>query len=152
MKKEALGHIISYLLIFLFVYAGTIKILDVRNFYVQIGQSPMLVDMAGFVAWFIPLTEIGVSLLIAFPVTRLIGLVGAFGLMALFTTYIIAILGFSEHVPCACGGALQSLGWWEHLVFNVVFLLLTVAAILIYGKSGFGRGGVHTNPPIISPE
>lgn len=141
---------ISYLLVFLFVYAGTIKLLDVQKFYVQIGQSPMLAGIAKFIAWFIPLTEIGVSLLVVLPATRLAGLVGSFGLMTLFTSYIVAILGFSENIPCACGGVLQSLGWWEHLVFNIAFLLLSVVGIFIYRRDGSGRGKLAANTRVVT--
>jgi hypothetical protein len=43
--------------------------------------------------------------------------------MALFSGYIVLVLtGVFGRVPCSCGGVIGSLGWWEHLVFNVVFL------------------------------
>jgi hypothetical protein len=52
----------------------------------------------------------------------------------MFTAYIIAITKFSDYIPCSCGGVLQEMGWGEHLVFNICFVLLALAAILCYRK------------------
>ncbi|WP_418501821.1 MauE/DoxX family redox-associated membrane protein [Flagellimonas sp.] len=124
-------EVICFLFILLFVYAAVSKLTDVQKFTVQIGQSPLLTNIAGFTAWFIPIVEIGVSLLLAWPRSRLYGLYGAFGLMVMFTAYIIAILSFSEHIPCSCGGVLEKLGWTEHLIFNIVFIALAAIGILL---------------------
>jgi hypothetical protein len=32
-------------------------------------------------------------------------------------------------VPCACGGILQGMGWWPHLLLNIFFLALTILII-----------------------
>lgn len=120
--KRTVVQIISILLVFLFVYAAVSKLLDVEKFRVQVGQSPLLTSMAGFVAWFIPAVELLVALLLMWPRYQHIGLIGSFGLMVMFTAYIIAILGFAETVPCACGGVLEILGWKNHLLFNTFFV------------------------------
>jgi hypothetical protein len=39
-------------------------------------------------------------------------------------------------LPCSCGGAISRMGWREHIVFNVVFVGLTVLAI----RREAGRG------------
>ena len=51
--------------------------------------------------------------------------------MVMFTTYIFIIMHFSEHVPCSCGGVLQRLGWQEHLIFNIVFVMLGIIGALL---------------------
>lgn len=51
--------------------------------------------------------------------------------MAMFTTYIFIILNFSTFVPCSCGGILEKMGWTEHLIFNISFLLLAVLGIFL---------------------
>ena len=63
---------------------------------------------------------------------RLIGLYAAFTLMTMFTVYIIAILQFSYKIPCSCGGILESMGWTEHLIFNIGFVLLAVGGIVMF--------------------
>lgn len=124
-------EIISALLIFLFVYASISKFLDYQKFRVQLGQSPMLTVFAGWVAWIIPTIEIAISLLLAFPKTRLLALYASFSLMIMFTGYIIAITKFSDYVPCSCGGVLQNMSWKQHLIFNIGFVLLALTGILL---------------------
>lgn len=131
MKRQVLTEIICLLFILLFVYAAVVKLLDFERFKVQIGQSPLLTDFSGLVAVVIPFLEIAIAMLLAVPRYRLVGLFGSFGLMAMFTAYIISILQFSEHIPCACGGVLQSLGWTEHLIFNIVFMCIAIAGVLL---------------------
>jgi uncharacterized membrane protein YphA (DoxX/SURF4 family) len=135
MKKQIIIEIISLLLIILFVYSAVNKLMDVEKFQVQIGKSPLLTHISWLVAWCVPFIEIVISILLAIPRFRLTGLFGAFSLMTIFTTYIIIILNFSDHVPCACGGVLEKLGWTEHLIFNIVFMALSLTAtILLYSK------------------
>jgi hypothetical protein len=124
-------EIICALFIILFVYAALTKLLDYEKFRVQIGQSPLLTAFAGWIAWMVPVAEILISLMLVFVRLRLIGLYAAFSLMVMFTTYIICILTLSLYIPCSCGGVLEKLGWKEHLVFNIVFIMLAAIAILI---------------------
>jgi uncharacterized membrane protein YphA (DoxX/SURF4 family) len=112
------------------VYAAVYKLIDVQKFRVQIGQSPFLTDIAPFVAWFIPVTEILIALMLAIPRFRLMGLYASFSLMAMFTTYIVVILNFSSHIPCSCGGVLEAMGWTEHLIFNIGFTLLAAIGVI----------------------
>lgn len=134
MKRKIVIEIACLSFILLFVYAGVAKLLDVEKFRIQIGQSPLLTDIAGFIAWFIPGTEICVSIMLISSRFRLAGLLGAFGLMVLFTAYIISILQFSDYIPCSCGGVLQSLGWAEHLLFNILFILIAVVGIVLQSR------------------
>uniref|UniRef100_UPI004048BF54 MauE/DoxX family redox-associated membrane protein n=1 Tax=Mariniflexile sp. TaxID=1979402 RepID=UPI004048BF54 len=124
-------EIICFLFIFLFSYAAISKLLDFNTFKIQLGQSPLLTAFAGWVAWVVPIIELITALLLAIPKYRLVALYGALGLMSLFTLYIIAILKFSDYVPCSCGGILENMGWQEHLIFNVIFLGLAMIGILI---------------------
>jgi hypothetical protein len=57
-------------------------------------------------------------------------------LMTIFTAYIIAILQFSYTIPCSCGGVLSKLSWQTHLVFNIGFMVLAAAGILLYPMQG----------------
>lgn len=131
MMKVRLVNMISYLLIFLFIYASISKLLDYEKFRVQIGQSPLLTTMSDFVVWFIPLAEVVISVLLVFSRSRLAGLYLAFGLMTLFSAYIIAILNFGVFVPCSCGGILQNMTWDTHLIFNLFFVLICIIAIYL---------------------
>lgn len=131
MKKEIAVEIIVFLFVILFLYAAGTKLLDYERSVAQIAQSPLLTKMSGFIAWFVPIVEIIVSVMLMVPVLRLTGLYAAFGLMLTFTFYIIAILSFSKELPCACGGVLSMLHWKGHLVFNIVFVILAFTGILL---------------------
>lgn len=95
----------------------------------------MLTNMAGFIAWFIPAVEILISIFLILTNTRRFALFAAFSLMTMFTAYIIVITNFTEYVPCSCGGVLEKLGWTQHLVFNIIFILLSIVALWLKDKA-----------------
>ncbi|WP_432670493.1 DoxX family protein [Flavobacterium sp. SM2513] len=125
--------LISYLYILLFVYAAVSKWLDFENFQVQLGLSPLLSVYATYVSYGVLLVELGISVLLAVPRFRNLGIYLSFLLMVLFTVYIILILNFSSFIPCSCGGVLEEMGWTAHLVFNSVFVVLGVVAFSLDG-------------------
>lgn len=128
-KKIAI-EIICFLFIFLFTYAAVTKLLDYQKFTVQIGQSPLLTDFAGVLAWAVPVGELIIAGMLAVGRLRQFGLYASFTIMVLFTAYIVAILQLDEGIPCSCGGVLESMGWTEHLVFNIFFVVLGLLGVL----------------------
>lgn len=122
---------ISYASIILFTYAAVSKLLDFNTFQNQLGQSPLLSAYAHWVVWIVPISEILIALLLCINRFRVLGLYGFYGLMIMFTTYIVIILNFTSFTPCSCGGILEKLDWTEHLIFNLVFIVLSGIAILI---------------------
>lgn len=137
--KKVLIEIISCLFIILFVYAAFTKLMDYQKFTVQIGQSPLLMALSGWIAWMVPTVEIVVALMLSFPKIRLLGMYASFTLMTMFTVYIVMILNFADHVPCSCGGILEKLGWTEHLIFNISFMLLALVGIHLLTKKAEPR-------------
>lgn len=128
--------IICLLFVVLFTYAAVSKLLEFEKFRAQLGQSPLLTAFADMVVWTIPAVELAISLLLFVPRFRLVALYASLSLMTLFTAYIVAVLYFSPYVPCSCGGILEKLGWTEHLVFNLVFIALAIAGIVLYTTPG----------------
>jgi len=133
-KKNLAVDAICILLMLLFVYAAASKLRDYQEFKTQLGQSPLLTSYAGLTAWLIPFIEILTTVLLFLEPTRLAGLYASYTLMVLFTAYIIAITRFADYVPCSCGGVLQHMTWDQHLVFNICFVFLSLAAILLYNR------------------
>lgn len=123
--------IICCLYALLFIYAATSKLLDYDTFRVQLGQSPLLNAFADWVSIGVPGIEIVIAIALMLPKYRLTGLYASYLLMSMFTMYIYIILNYSAFVPCSCGGILQKMTWNEHLLFNSVFMLLAIIAILI---------------------
>lgn len=129
--KNIVIEVICYLYVLLFVYAAVSKLLDFENFQVQLGQSPLLSAFAVWVAWLVPLIELIIAVALIIPKFRQIGLFGTLALMTMFSVYIFIILHYSSFIPCSCGGILEKMTWNIHLVFNIVFVLLSVMAIIL---------------------
>lgn len=134
MTRKLIVDAAVFIYILLFVYAALTKLLEYQKFAIQIGQSPMLTDYATLLAWAIPFLELAISALLIIPFTRFVGLHAAFGMMVMFTTYIILASRFSDYVPCSCGGVLESMTWTQHLFFNVLISLLGLAAIMLHPR------------------
>jgi uncharacterized membrane protein YphA (DoxX/SURF4 family) len=147
MKKNTLELWVSSAFVLLFLYASISKLIDFQKFKVQLSQSPLLTAHAGFFAWFVPSLEIVISIMLLNPRWRLPGLYGAFSLMVMFTSYIIAILKFSDYVPCSCGGILSGMRWGTHLLFNVLFILIAATGILLSPNRSEIKSFVATDRP-----
>jgi hypothetical protein len=133
-RNQLIIEIISAAFVILFVYAACSKLIDYEKSKLQISQSPVLTQFAGIVVWLIPVFEITIALMLSTLRFRLAGLYASFTLMVMFTAYIVVITRFSDYVPCSCGGVLEKLSWNEHLVFNIVFVVLGAISILLYPK------------------
>lgn len=131
-KKHLIVDLVIYLLIILFVYAAVSKLSDYPKFQVQLGQSPLLTAYAGTVSWMVPVSELVIALLLVLLPSKRVPLYASFGIMALFTVYIVAIRWFSDYIPCSCGGILEKMSWTQHLVFNLIFLLLAGIGVWLY--------------------
>jgi uncharacterized membrane protein YphA (DoxX/SURF4 family) len=132
---------ICLLYVLLFVYAAVSKLLDFENFQVQLGQSPLLSAFAGWISWLVPTIELIIAFLLLFPKWRVIALFTAFSLMMMFTAYIFIILNYSSFVPCSCGGILEKMGWTEHLIFNIFFVVLAVLGLVLEKQQNYNWTG-----------
>ncbi|MBJ7881620.1 MauE/DoxX family redox-associated membrane protein [Gelidibacter salicanalis] len=126
--------VVSLLFVLLFVYAAVSKFLDFQNFQMQIGQSPLLSAFTGFVSYSVLLLETLTVFLLSIAATRRLGLYLAMALMVLFSLYIFIILNYSPFVPCSCGGVLERMSWSEHLLFNILFVVLAMIALYMSTK------------------
>ena len=133
--KNIFSTTTSYLYIFLFSYAAVSKLIDFNTFVAQIGQSPLLSAYAEAVAVLVPTVEIAIAIALSITTTRYVGLLAAFGLMVMFTIYIIIILNYSAFIPCSCGGILSDLNWTQHLLFNIVCCFLALAALFLHKRT-----------------
>ena len=135
LKPLLLCEIIASLLLVLFVYTATSKILEHEKFVRVLGKSPLLSNVSFVVAAAVPLAEIFTSVLLMIPKWREKGFIASFVLLFCFSFYIGYMLIFSPQLPCSCGGVLKQLGWAEHLVFNLFFMLLSYVGVRLTGNS-----------------
>src|SRR5258708_8579548 len=152
MVRKLAIETIAFLFILLFMYAAINKIIHFEKFTIQIGQSPLLTGFGNSIPWLVITAEIVTSILIAVPALRLQAFLFAFSLMVMFTLYIITILNFSPYVPCSCGGVLERLGWSEHLIFNSMFVVLSLVAIALQARENemnrFMKQGINHRTPL----
>lgn len=127
-------EITAALFILLFVYTGITKFVDQAVFRGVISRSPLIGRWATFFSWALPIAELSAAVVLFFPKSRKLGLWISFSLMVLFTGYIAYMLLFSDHLPCSCGGVLQQFTWFQHLEFNVFFILLSALSLWLYTK------------------
>ncbi len=132
--KKAIVVVIALLYIVLFVYTASSKLMHLGVFRLRLERMPYIAPYAQWISWGIPFLELVIAGLLLFHGYRLIGLYASLILMFVFTGYIIAVLQFSEHIPCSCGGVLSALRWDDHILFNMVFLVLALAAIILDKK------------------
>jgi uncharacterized membrane protein YphA (DoxX/SURF4 family) len=144
-QTNKIAVFICYLYILLFTYAAVSKLLDFENFRVQLGQSPLLSAFAAVISRLVPMIELLIVVLLLSPRFRLTALFASFSLMLMFTAYIYIILNYSSFIPCSCGGILEKMGWNEHLLFNIIFIILAIIGILVL------RNATPKDHPITSP-
>ena len=148
MKRNLIIEIISSLLILLFVYTAISKLLDYTSFTNVLSKSPLIAGKAGVVALALPITEGLVSLLLFFPRTRLWGFYSSVALMSVFTLYLAYMINFTPKLPCSCGGVLKQMNWNQHLAFNIFFLALSIAGLMLERKR-IKRKHEEELPPVV---
>jgi hypothetical protein len=52
-------------------------------------------------------------------------------LMSAFTIYIAVMLLSGSDIPCSCGGVVEELSWGAHIVFNSVFVILSLLGVYL---------------------
>jgi hypothetical protein len=138
-RRATIVEIISALLIILFIYTGLNKMMDYEKFRFEMGRSPFIQNMSGFIAATLPAGEILLALALIIKRTRLLGLYLSFFLMALFTGYIWLMLNYAYDLPCSCGGVLSAMTWHDHLIFNGVFTGLAMIGVILQSKINSGN-------------
>lgn len=133
----------KFLLIVLFVYTGSSKLMSHALFLNQLSRLTFIKDFAVLISFSLPALEIITALLIAFGRTQQTGLRLAFLLMTFFTIYVGGMLILKSALPCSCGGVIASMSWKQHLFFNLFFMMLSWSALYHYYK--YTNKNISTN-------
>lgn len=132
MRRKIIIEIISSLLILLFLYASVSKWLAFKSFVGDMNNQPFPNWITPWLVWGIPLLEVLIVVLLIFDRTRLRGLYTSLVLMLAFTVYTVAVLLHAfRYVPCSCGGVIKKLTWPQNLVFNLFFVGISLAGIIL---------------------
>jgi putative oxidoreductase len=135
------------LLLMLWAYAAVSKINEYDKFvlHMQLAPVPLMGFLGPTLGWFLPTIEL---LLVGMLLTdryRNLGLLCSFALLVVFEGYIVIMLLSGLDLPCTCGGLISKLQWKEHLVFNAVFMLISIFPFL------YQRYFNKSTPPEYSP-
>lgn len=135
MSRKWLVETIVLLLFILFVYAAASKLIDYKHFSFQIDSQPFDNRLTPWIVFGIPALEFILAGMLIYKRTLLAGLWGSLILMLLFTGYIGLIqLNYFGKIPCSCGGVISQLNWTQHLFFNLFFVLISIAGIILHRK------------------
>lgn len=136
MRRKIIIEIISSLLILLFLYASVSKWIAFKSFVGDMNNQPFPNWMTPWLVWSIPIIEFVIVLSLMFDRTRLRGFYASLILMLAFTIYTVAVLSHAfRYIPCSCGGVIRKLTWNQHLVFNLFFVGISVAGIILLKKA-----------------
>jgi hypothetical protein len=133
-RQSTIMDVICALLVILFIYTGLNKMMDHEKFKFEMGRSPFIQGMSGFIAATLPAGELLIALALIVKRTRLFGLYLSSFIMALFTGYIWLMLNYAYDLPCSCGGVLAKMSWNDHLYFNAAFTLLAMTGSVLQRK------------------
>ncbi|MEB2782176.1 DoxX family membrane protein [Algoriphagus sp. C2-6-M1] len=120
-------HLCSFLLMVMLVYTGLDKLISWDESRKAFHNQTFPAELAEVLAYAVPISELLIALLLLFSVTRWWGFLSSILLLTVFTTYVglIWVEAFPR-VPCNCAGLLQSLGWAEHFMLNLLFISLGI--------------------------
>jgi len=135
MKKELFIEVAMYALFSLFIYASINKLIAYDIFLDDLQRSPQLGRHMISISIAIPGVELITAGLLIIPRTRIYGFIAATVLMALFTIYVGYVIYYADNQPCSCGGIIRNLTWPQHLVFNIILLLLAISGTILSKKT-----------------
>ncbi|WP_026968020.1 MauE/DoxX family redox-associated membrane protein [Algoriphagus terrigena] len=136
-KSVASGitEVCALLLAFLFAYTGIVKLYDWQETRLAMYNQVIPDWSQELLLYGIPVMELLLAVLLLVPRFRRMGFVISVILMGSFTAYVAWVwLGLAGRTPCSCGGIISSLTWGQHLIFNLVFLGISIVGVWMERK------------------
>ncbi|WP_373521220.1 MauE/DoxX family redox-associated membrane protein [Aquiflexum sp.] len=130
-----LTEICSWVLALVFAYTASSKWIDWYGtqsaFYNQIFPN----WTAEILMFSIPPLELFLAISLLIPSTRKVAFAASLVLMVIFTIYVGLIMtGIFGRIPCSCGGIISALGWEEHLLMNILLVVIATIGFLSIRK------------------
>ena len=127
-----LPDLIIYGYVFMYMYTGWAKFMNMATFIKGNSKIPHLGQYAALIGYSIPSLEIVLAILLVIPVywVKRSALWASTLLMGVFTIYLSLMVKFVEKKLCHCGGVIESMGWKTHIVFNIIWLIAGLYALV----------------------
>lgn len=123
----SVSNVSAAMLILLFVYTLLSKLADLNFFRYQLDNQVFPAEISAVLFYLLPLSQIVAIILLYIERYRKLGFIYSFGLLSIFTFYILLIIrGYFDHIPCICGGVITTISWKAHFVFNLFFLGIAI--------------------------
>lgn len=122
----------TLLLILLWVYAASSKLLSFGLFQAQMRNQALPLFLRESLAYFLPPLEFILAALLVIPRWRLAGFYLSLITLLCFDFYVgMVITGRLGNAPCSCGGIISLLSWKEHFLFNCFFIILIIISLCL---------------------
>jgi len=111
------------------------KTFDFAAFQSGILNQPFPNFLGYILIYTLPVLEMATVATLVVSRFQKLGLILSTTLLTAFSTYIaIALLGAWEQLPCGCGSVIKGMDWTQHLIFNLVFLMLSGWGLILWNK------------------
>lgn len=129
--KEFVLELLTFFFICLWIYVGSIKILNYKDFKQAMIDQPFEDKEGIILSYLLPILQLGTAMLFIFDKTRKYGFWLTIILMTVFSIYITLVLKRTwEFIPCGC--TLEfSVGWKGHLWINGIIILICSIALFL---------------------
>lgn len=125
-------YVIIAFFILLWAYAAFPKFFGMRRFRSILESQAIPKWMARMLTWLLPISELGVMVLLIIPETRFLGLCFSFLLMFIFTLYVGGIIfQVYDIYPCPCGALFKNMPWRKHYKVNILITLIALAGVIL---------------------
>lgn len=121
--------LLRIMMLLFWIYVGIDKVWQLNAFKIALTQQPIISYFAPVLFWLLPVLEVSLGLLLAFPSQKVQswGWEASILLISVFTVYIaLGVLDVYEQKPCMCSSFLSNVSWNTHLVINSVILALSI--------------------------
>ncbi|KKX47801.1 MauE/DoxX family redox-associated membrane protein [Sphingobacterium sp. IITKGP-BTPF85] len=121
--------LLRIVMLLFWIYVGIDKVWQLHAFKIALTQQPIISYFAPVLFWLLPVLEVSLGLLLAFPSQKVQswGWKASILLISVFTVYTaLGVLDVYEQKPCMCSSFLSNVSWNTHLVINSVILALSI--------------------------
>ncbi|WET68772.1 MauE/DoxX family redox-associated membrane protein [Sphingobacterium sp.] len=127
-----LPDVIIYGYAFMYMYTGWAKFMNLSAFIRGNSKIPYLGQYAKLIGYGIPTLELMLAILLIVPfyAVKRFALWTSTLLMGVFTLYLSLMVRFADKKLCHCGGVIESMGWKTHIVFNLIWLIAGIFALI----------------------
>ena len=120
------NQVIPYIMAIIFLYSGMEKVIHFEVFMVRFSKISLVYYLGLWpLGYFLVFLEITIAIFLIFSIYRRKTLLFTLLLFVIFTAYLINVInGLGNYTTCACGGIFNFLTISQHIIFNIILIIL----------------------------